>query len=421
MSSVIRIGRKALFSFSLRSLRQISSVAVRDYIHDGRLSCCAILGLAAVLAPVLVLYGLKFGIVSTMIDKLNRDPLIREIKILGQGEYSAKDLDAYSQLPGASFLIANTRFLSATMDLVSAKQVNQFSVRSEMVPSSQGDPLLPETETQGPVGNNVYLSAPLAEQLSVQAGDHITGKIVRVVNRTREAVRLDLVVQGVLPLTSTQRKLLLVPLDLLLAAEDYREGFAVPDRNWEGLPRDGFTRSFASFRLFAATMDDVERLRNAMAERGIETKTQLDRIEMVRTFDRNLTALFLIISSLALIGYALAMIVSVIASVARKQKDISILKLLGFSDLDVAMLPILQSVLTASVGSVLAILLYMLTSEIINRNFAAGLQSGEVLCRLLPHHYLIAVGASVCLGGLVSVVGGFSAASVMPAEGVRND
>ncbi|OKH86717.1 hypothetical protein LF95_20120 [Thalassospira sp. TSL5-1] len=402
-------------------MRQISGVAVRDYIHEARLSCCAILGLAAVLAPVLVLYGLKFGIVSTMVENLNRDPLIREIKILGQGEYSEKDLETYSRLPGASFLIANTRFLSATMDLVSAQKANQFAVRAEMVPSAQGDPLLPELYSDGPVGNNVYISAPLAEQLGVQPGDHVTGKIVRVVNKTREAVRLDLVVQGILPLTSTQRKLLLVPLDLLLAAEDYREGFAVPARNWEGLARDGFVRSFASFRLFAATLDDVEGLRAEMEARGIETKTQLDRIEMVRTFDRNLTALFLIISSLALIGYALAMIVSVIASVARKQKDISILKLLGFSDLDVAMLPILQSVLTTAGGSVLAILLYMLTSEIINRNFAAGLRSGEVLCLLLPQHYLIAVVASVCLGGLVSVVGGFRAASVMPAEGVRND
>ncbi|WP_339775264.1 FtsX-like permease family protein [uncultured Thalassospira sp.] len=410
-----------MHNFSLRSLWQISGVAVRDYIHDVRLSSCSILGLAAVLAPVLVLYGLKFGVVSTMVENLNNDPAIREIKILGQGEYRVEDLDAFSNLPGASFLIPNTRFLSATLDLSSAKNTNQFAVRSEMVPSTRGDPLLPTEQSDGPSGNNVYLSAALAAQLNVQVDDHVTGKIVRVANKKREAVRLDLVVQGILPLSTTQRKLLLVSLDLLLAAEDYREGFAVPSMNWEGLARDGFVRSYASFRLFAATMDDVEALRAEMASRGIETKTQLDRIEMVRTFDRNLTALFLIISSLALFGYALAMIVSVIASVARKQKDISILKLLGFSDLDVAMLPILQSILTTVGGSVLAIILYFLASEIINRNFATGLQSGEVLCLLLPHHYLIAVGASVCLGGLVSVVGGFSAASVMPAEGVRND
>lgn len=405
----------------VRGMWQIASVAIRDYIHDAKLSICSILGLSAVLAPVLVLYGLKFGIVSTMIEKLNQDPLIREIKVLGQGEYDNETLAAYGSLPTVSFLIPNTRFLSATLDVTSEQQPNQFAVRSEMVPSAEGDPLLTGTDGKGPSGNNVYISWALAEQLNVTAGGTVTGKIVRVVDKKREAVRVQLHVRDVLPVTTTQRKLVLVPLDLLLAAEDYREGFAVPDKEWGGQPRDNRSRTFASFRIFASSLEDVAVLRAEMAARGIETKTQLDRIEMVQAFDRNLTALFLIISLLAVIGYALAMVVSVIASVSRKQKDISILKLIGFSDFDVALLPVLQSLLTTLCGSLLAIALYLVAAEIINRNFAEGLHTGEVLCLLLPRHYLIAILASVSLGGIVSVFGGLSAASVMPAEGVRND
>lgn len=400
---------------------QIIPLSLRDYIYDGRLSLCSILGLAAVLAPIMVLYGLKFGIITSMLDDLNRDPLTREIKILGQGEFTQAQIEEIAKTPGVSYAIPNTRFLSATIRLSSQHSDHKGSSRAEMLPSSEGDPFLKGTKGGYPDGNNVFISARLAEELDVVVGDTLTGKIGRIVERKNQAVRSDLYIVGILPLSMTQRKILLVSLDLLIASEDYREGFSVPERGWKGLDKAQAERVYASFRLFAETIDDVEFLRKQMQLLGVETKTQLERINIVKSFDRSLTALFLIISALAAIGYALAMIVSVLASISRKQKDISILKLLGFTDFEVSLMPVIQSLLTAFLGSLIAISFYYLAAEIINLNFSEGLNVGNAICELLPQHFVIAILSSCLLGGVTSILGGRRAAIIMPADGIRNE
>ena len=60
-------------------LALFARLAWQDYRCDARLSWCAILALAAVIAPLLVLFGLKFGLVTTLTERLERDPAVREI------------------------------------------------------------------------------------------------------------------------------------------------------------------------------------------------------------------------------------------------------------------------------------------------------------------------------------------------------
>lgn len=67
----------------------IAALAWRDYRNDARLSACSVLALVAVIAPLLVLFGLKFGLVSSLTERLQRDPAVREIIPLGGGRFSA--------------------------------------------------------------------------------------------------------------------------------------------------------------------------------------------------------------------------------------------------------------------------------------------------------------------------------------------
>ncbi|MDR2695928.1 MAG: ABC transporter permease, partial [Deltaproteobacteria bacterium] len=69
----------------MRLLVQSCSMAVRDYLHESLLSACAALGLAAVLTPLLVLYGVKFGIVTTMTERMLNDPKNLEISPVSSG------------------------------------------------------------------------------------------------------------------------------------------------------------------------------------------------------------------------------------------------------------------------------------------------------------------------------------------------
>lgn len=64
---------------ALQSLR----LAVADYCHERLLSLCAVLTLAAVLTPLLILYGVKFGVVQTLTDRLRNEPRTLEISPVG--------------------------------------------------------------------------------------------------------------------------------------------------------------------------------------------------------------------------------------------------------------------------------------------------------------------------------------------------
>ena len=58
----------------MHTLVQICHLSLRDYLHERLLSACAVLGLAAVLAPLLILCGVKFGVVETLTERLRSDP-----------------------------------------------------------------------------------------------------------------------------------------------------------------------------------------------------------------------------------------------------------------------------------------------------------------------------------------------------------
>ena len=100
----------------MRRMNRFSTIVIlslRDYFHERLLSVCAILGLAAVLAPLLVLFGVKNGIINTMADRLIEDPRNREITPVGSGRYDAEWFSAVSAHPMIAFVIPQTRSIAA--------------------------------------------------------------------------------------------------------------------------------------------------------------------------------------------------------------------------------------------------------------------------------------------------------------------
>ena len=68
-------------------MSQTAIIATFAFFHERTTMICTLLGLAAILTPLLVLFGLKFGVVSGMRDRLERDPRIRVLQPIGQGSY----------------------------------------------------------------------------------------------------------------------------------------------------------------------------------------------------------------------------------------------------------------------------------------------------------------------------------------------
>lgn len=400
---------------------QVLRLAVADFAHERRLSLCAVIGLAAVLAPLLVLYGLKFGIVSTMTAQLTSDPRAREVRPLGQGSYDDAFLARLAAHPAAGYLEPTTRFLAASLSLRNPA-IEAEPLNAEMWPTRPGDPLLPAGVARPLDTGQVVLSRTAADKLRAGPGTTLEARV----GRTRqdgepERARLTVTVAAVAAPGRIERDVALVAPALLTAAEDYRDGWGNAALGWAGDPRPDGPRRYASFRLFARDIDGVAPLRDHLTALGIDSNTRLAEIELVRGLDRNLTTLFLLIAGLASAGYFLSLAINLWATTARKRKELAVLRLLGLSSGSIALFPALNALLTSTLGTLLAIGLYLAVEPAVNRMFGEGPAGGRVVCRLDPPHF--ALGAAVTLGvALAASLGaGLSAARVSPSQGLRDE
>lgn len=385
------------------------------------MSLCSVLGVAVVLAPLLVLFALKFGIVTGMLERLANDPRNLELRPIGQNRFTEAFFERLGKEPDVGFLLPNTRYLAAPLALRNDAQRGSPPVEVAMVPTAPGDPLLGERARTMTDELTIVVSDSVGRQLAVQPGDRVTGLVGRQVAGEREQVTLELAIGEILPVAQQGRDVAFVALPLLLATEAYREGLAVPAFGWTGEQRSDASRTYASFRLYAASIDGVLPLRAWLLAERIETDTKAGEIVWIDELDRGLTTLFSIISILGITGYFISMAVSLWASVVRKQRDLSVLQLIGYTSWLVALFPVVQALLAAACGAALAIAIYLLVEPGVNALFAERLADRTVQARLLPTHFALAIAASLAGAAIAASVAGLRAALVQPAEGLRDD
>jgi len=390
-------------------------LASRDYLHEWQMSFCFVIALAAVLGPMLVLFGLKFGIVGAMVDQLVEDPRNREIRPVSSGRYDQGWLDNVRARPDVAFLVPRTRSIAATIELASERSPR--NVRVELIPSADGDPTLPPGQVPEKV-TRIVLSESTARKLQVEAGDTVDGSVARQFRNQRERVHLPLTVTAVAPAQAFSRDGAFVSVTLLEALEDFRDGRAVPRMGWAGDQTSG-VRSYPSFRLYARSIYDVAGLANAFTDLGVDVYTHAADIERVQRMNRNLTAIYWAIAVIGLFGFSFSLAANLWANVDRKRKELSVLRLVGFRTLDIAWFPVVQALYTAVLGWALAVGLYQAVAWIINKMMASQLEQGQRVCWLLPDHYAIAL-ALTCAAAVISAgLAGLRSARVEPSDSLR--
>jgi putative ABC transport system permease protein len=395
---------------------RILGLASRDYLHEWQMSVCFVLGLAAVLGPMMVLFGLKFGIVGAMMDQLIEDPGNREIRPVGSGRYEREWLESIRGRPDVAFLVPRTRSIAATIELSSESASRIVPV--ELIASGSGDPLLAPDGPMPEVLDQVVLSRSSADKLAVSAGDVIDGSLARRFQGQQERVHLPLTVAAVAPETAFARDAAFVSVQLLEALEDFRDGRAVPELDWSGLSANT-QRTYPGFRLYTRSIQDVAGLRDAFAGIGVEVHTRIAEIEVVQRMNRNLTIIYWVIAVIGLVGFSLSLGASLWANVDRKRKQLSVLRLVGFRTRDIIWFPMVQSLFTAVLGWALAVSLYYVTALVINSMMAEQVAAGQQVCRLLKVHYVIALGLTCSAAVIAAGLAGMRSASIEPSEGLR--
>jgi len=412
----MRIGRGG----HKRGFETVIRLSLKDYFHERLLSACAVLGLAAVLAPLLLLFGVKCGIINTMADRLIEDPRNREVTPVGSGRYGEDWFSVAAKRPGVAFVIPQTRSIAASMVLYNGEGEKPHSVVVDLIPTGEGDPLL---EKWGRVPKNetsVVLSNTAARKLNVAAEQEVIGRVGRAVAGIKEQVTIRLKVAAVLPIEAFPREAAFVRLGLLEATEDYRDGRGTEAFGWPGQARPPGPREYPSFRLYARSIYDVATLRDMFFEQGLEVYAKVEEIEVVQSLDRSFTLIFRLIAIVAVFGYFASMASNVLASVNRKSRHLGVTRLIGFSTGSIVWFPIVQSLATSILGTVTAICFYLVVEVLINRLFSQYLSAGEYVCRLSLGHLTVALGFTVAMSIMASAYAAFRVAKIEPSEVIRD-
>jgi len=404
----------------MSGLRTIVRLSLSDYFHERLLSACAILGLAAVLAPLLVLFGVKSGIINTMADRLIEDPRNREISPVGSGRYG---VDWFSMMAGrldVDFIIPQTRSIAANMILYKRDGKQIRTVVVDLIPSGEGDPLLENWGATPNDDTSVVLSEPAARKMNVTAGQEVIGRIGRSQGGRKEQVTVPLKVVAVLPPEAFTREAAFVRLTLLEATEDYRDGRGSEAFGWPGRARPAGSREYSSFRLYARSIYDVASLRGFLLDQGLDVFTKVEDIEVVQRLDRSFDVIFKLIAIVAIFGYFASMASNILANVSRKSRHLGVIRLLGFSTRRIVWFPVVQALVTSLLGIVTAACFYLVSAVLINRLFAQHLSPGEYVCRLSVLHFLIAFALTMALSMLASAYAAFRVAKIEPSEVIRD-
>ena len=406
-------------------------LACKDYWHEFLLSACAVLGLAAVLTPLLVLYGVKFGVVQTLTERLRNDPRNLEISPVISGRYTPEYLAKLAAHPDVAFVLPRTRSIAATMDLSAGNGDARSVLVASLEPTAEGDPLLlrfgaavptmPQSPDAEAIG--VTLSSSAAEKLHLKQGDTLNGKVERRFQGKVQTARVALRVTAVLPLAAQQKDVAYVPLPLMEATEDYRDGRAVPElgaqNGWTGEPRPQGERVYPGFRLYARGLDHVMPLREAFAAQKLDVYTHAEEIEQVTALARALNLIFALICAATAIGFLASTASSVLAGIKRKERVLGLLRLHGFTTGKLMLFPLVQSLLTALAGTALASGVYGVAAFAINKLFSASVTGMEQVCLLLPEHFVLAFAAVSGLALLAALAPALRAARVEPSEVIR--
>lgn len=406
----------------MERLSQIFRLVLADLRHETLLSLCQVIAIAAVLAPLLVLFGLREGVIGTLIERLNRDPAMRLVvpEVTGANRFDAAWFALIAQRPDVAFVLPSTRAIAGQVDLARADDSSAPVVRVSWLPTALGDPLSPAGKPLADGLSEISLSTAAAERLGVAAGAAVDAAIERQRAGKIEPVRIRLKVGGIVPPERYEGVAAFVSLPLLEAVQAYRDGYAVPALGWDGDGPAPTIDAYPLFRLYARSIRDVPALAADLRAEGVVVSTHEGEIASALNLERNLTTVLLVITGLALIGFVVAVAINAVAGVERKRKHLAILKLVGYGRLWLMGIPLLQAGLLALAGAVLAIAAFGGVAAVVNAAFAGSLQGGEAACRLGAIQLLGAGTATVAIAMIPALFGGLLAARIEPSLELRD-
>jgi putative ABC transport system permease protein len=393
-------------------------LGLKDLRRELAVFACSAIALAAVLGPLLVLFGLKYGVVTSLITDLRSDPRNLEIGFRGNYSIAPADFARLKALPGVGFAVPAPRTISARIDLSGIGTNDRGLQTASVLPSAAGDPLLPRGLPALQAGE-VALSDSLAQRLNVKAGDRVVGSNVRTLSSGPEQFELPLKVVHVLDRGALAGERAVLPAETVDRIEAFFDGYEWPEIGMGGKPLSARPRVVETVRLYAQRIEEVAALDRHLTDMGYKVVSRAAEVRSVESLDWNLTAAFGILAAVGGAGYLVSLAVSLWANVERKRQALNVFRLLGASGWQLVAFPLTQAVTIALSGTLLAFSVYFGVAQAVNALLGGTVGNAGRICELASRHFAIALAVTLLSALVAAAVGGMRMINLQPSEALR--
>ena len=317
----------------------ILKLALCSLRFDKIISICIVASLCAVIAPLLLLFSLRFGIISNLEHKLSSNPSNLEIRMMSGYRLDQQFFDALKNNPHIGFVIPLTRSLSVTANISFNGRIVQ---NLETLPTAAGDPIVREMGFDGELSlTEAYLSETTAQDLGLKTGDTFKFVISRITdNKTVNAV-VPFTLKGIVKKEFLPHKTIMVNFNTLVYMEDFRDGFEPPVFS-DGSNPNSERQNFAKARIYVKSLNDLEPV-SRMLRQNYSITDKLASVENLKAISKVLSFIFTTIALTSIAGGVMATIGLIFTNLSRLEKTFALLFLSGLSKGGVFFIVVIQN------------------------------------------------------------------------------
>ncbi|MEO0344459.1 MAG: ABC transporter permease [Pseudomonadota bacterium] len=321
-------------------------LAWRDLFFERIQLICNVAVLVGIVLPLLVLFGVKNGVYSILVDGLLNDPNALRIETTANRSFTQADVDLVQSWPEVAFVTGKTRSI---FDFVNVVKIGERTRKQAvLVPSGQGDPTLDAGLSLS--ADTVAVTQKLADQLSLKAGDEI-GLFTQADDRPKQLF-LNMKVAAVIPIERAAGTSVFATINTLNLVEAFYDEYALPEYGiTEGRPLDERVNEFEGIRLFVKDLFQLQEIENRI-ENALNTQanSKSGDVAGILGLSRNLNIALAFTAAVAGLGLAASFVFGFWGEVERKKTVLASIALLGIEPKQLWIFPMLQALISSILG-----------------------------------------------------------------------
>ncbi len=181
-----------------------------------------------------------------------------------------------------------------------------------------------------------------------------------------------------------------------------------------------FSNRTFGFRCYAASIDDVQSIKDALEGMGFSIKSSAADIAKNRKMDANLQRLLLLIGALAGTGAIIALVFNLFNATERRKKDYAILRTLGLGRLALLTLPVYETAIIMVLTLLTSFGIYHGVNFLMARYLAGDIVTeGGRLCYIPLEQQLLIAAVTLALAVLAALLSSLRLCRLSPAAYIR--